>query len=228
MHLGAQNPMQVYFLNDTALQVVNEERDLGILVDKKLKFHEQTAAAVAKASQMLAVIKRSFAALDEKTLPLLYKTMVRPFQEFGNAIWGPFWKVDQKRLERVQRRATRMVPALRHLPYEERLRCLKIPSLYYRRRRGDMITTYQLLHGGMALSPSKFMTRHDKEQTRGHHWKLTKPRAQTLLRRNALSTRIVNDWNSLPNSVVSASSLSLFKTNLDKHWDSSKYAIPLQ
>ena len=74
-----------------------EEKDLGIVVDDHLKFHQQTAAAAAKISQMLAVVKLSFANLDETTLPLLYKSMVRPFLQYGNAIWGVFEKLDQKR-----------------------------------------------------------------------------------------------------------------------------------
>ena len=77
---------------------------------------------------MLAVMRRSFANIDEHTLPLLFKAMVRPFLEYGNTIWGPYSKVDQKKLERVQRRATRMVNTVKHLLYEVRLRHLGLPS----------------------------------------------------------------------------------------------------
>ena len=51
-----------------------------------------------------------------------------------------------------------MVKNLRHLPYPERLRRLGVPSLCYRRRRGDMITVFQLLHGGIAPTPETFPT----------------------------------------------------------------------
>ena len=89
--------------------------------------------AVSKASQLLAVI----AHIDETTLPLLYKALiVRPFLEFGNAVWGPFSKGDQKRLEKVQRRATRMLKSIKHHPYPKRLERLRLPSLFYPRRRG--------------------------------------------------------------------------------------------
>ena len=84
---------------------------------------------------MLAVVRRSFAIIDKTTLPLLFKSMVRPFLEYGNTIWGPFRKIDQKQLERVQRRATRMVKAIRHQPYQERLRLLgPLPG-----RHGDRV-----------------------------------------------------------------------------------------
>ena len=76
---------------------------------------------MAKSIQILAVIRRSFALIDERTLPLIYKALVRPHLEYGNLVWGPFNWADQKRVERFQRRATQMVPGLQHLPYEERL-----------------------------------------------------------------------------------------------------------
>ena len=216
-------------MDGAEIQVETVERDLGVLMDAQLKFHEHAAAVVAKASQMLAIIKRSFATLERTAVPLLYKTMVRPLLQYGITIWGPFGKVDQKRLERVQRRATQMVGAIKHLPYEQRqrLRRLDLPSLYYRRRRGDMLTIHQLFHGDMALSPSKFLTRHTREQTRGHQRKLQKPRVQTLIRRTSLSSRIVNDWNSLPDSVVSATTANQFKARLDRLWINFKYDFPI-
>ena len=75
MHLGYQNPGRSYNLNGATLEEVDEERDLGITIDSKLKFHQQTASAVAKASQMLAVMRHSFANQDELILPLLFKAM---------------------------------------------------------------------------------------------------------------------------------------------------------
>ena len=132
------------------------EKDLSVQIDSDLKFREHAASAVTKATQLLAVIRRAFALLDETTLPLLFKTLVRPQLEYGNLIWGPFNRHDQRLVERVQRRATRLVAHICDKPYEERLRCLTLPSLYYRRRRGDMIATYQLLHCGMDVEAGTF------------------------------------------------------------------------
>ena len=90
----------------------------------------------------MAVIRKSFETLDVKSLCLLYKAMVRPLIEYGNVVWGPSYIGDQMILERVQKRATKLVPELRHLPYQDRLKKLKLPSLVYRRRRGDMIAVF--------------------------------------------------------------------------------------
>ena len=175
--------------------------------------------------QILAVIRRSFTLIDEVTLPLLFTTLVRPQLEYGNLVWGPFNRADQRLVERVQRRATRMVESERAKPYGDRLRLLQLPSLYYRRRRGDMVHTYQLFHGGVDASPSDFFTLAEG-QTRGHPFKVYKPPASTRPRRFCYAVRSVNDWNDLPAEVVCAPSLNAFKARLDAHWAHFGYKVP--
>jgi len=74
---------------------------------------------------------------------VLYKSLVRS----ANSLWNPYQKQDIKALEKVQMRATRLVTALRDKPYQERLRTLDLPTLKFRRLRGDMIETYKVLSG---------------------------------------------------------------------------------
>ncbi|KAI8501334.1 hypothetical protein Bbelb_206050 [Branchiostoma belcheri] len=139
MHIGYGNPCQEYEMQGRTLEDTSEERDLGVIVDKKLKFHAHCNAAAGKAFRTLGLIRKSFQRLDETTVPLLYKTMVRPIIEYGNAIWGPYLKGDQELLDRVQHKATRLIPGFDEISYEDRLRRLKLPTLGYRRKRGDMI-----------------------------------------------------------------------------------------
>ena len=222
--LGRRNDCHAYHMGGSQLIQTSVEKDLGIHVDCQLKFREQAAAAVSKASRILAVIRRSFSVIDESTLPLLFRTMVRPHLEYANTVWGPFNREDQKRVEQVQRRATKLVTSIRDRPYEERLQILDLPSMYHRRRRGDMINVYQILHQGVDVDAAKFFSPARNDNTRGHEWKLLKPQAVTRVRRNAFSVRIVNEWNALPSSVVAAPNLNAFKARLDRHWTRLKYS----
>ena len=139
-------------MRDTELRTVQVERDLGVHIDCDLKFRQHAATVVAKATQVLAVIRRSFARIDQQTLPVLYKSLVRPHLEFGNLVWGHFNRADEKLVERVQHRATCMVPDLCHVAYKEQLEALQLASLYYRCKHRDMVHTYQMFHGGVDRS----------------------------------------------------------------------------
>ena len=137
MRIGNDKNPQTYYMNEQPLDYVKEEKDLGVVVDNRLKFHKHAASAVKQANKVLGLIKHSFTALDDTTLPLLYTSMVRPHLEYGNIIWWPHFKEDMKAVERVQKRATRMILRIKDLPYTQRLKALNLPSLSYRRKRGD-------------------------------------------------------------------------------------------
>ena len=67
--------------------------------------------------------------------------MVRPHLEYGNIIWGPH----RRHVEIVKKRATRMILRIKDLPYTQRLKALNLPSLSYRRKRGDMIMCHKVM-----------------------------------------------------------------------------------
>jgi len=70
----------------------------------------------------------------------LNKSLVRPVVEYGNTIWGPHYTLNQQSIEGIQLRATRMLTDLHDTPYLECLRKLGLPSLQYRRLRGDILS----------------------------------------------------------------------------------------
>ena len=149
-----------------------------------------------------------------------------PHLEYGNVIWGPHFKMDQKEVERVQRRATKMVPSLKDLPYEQRLERLNIPTLYYRRKRGDMIQVYKIMKGIDRISPDIFFKRSPCASTRGHSMKLAKPTVMKSPRTHSFSVGVVNDWNSLPEAAVKAESVNAFKNEVDGHWRRDMFILP--
>ena len=132
MHLGRNNPKYTYCIGGDQLHSVKEHKDLGVLMDSDLKFHSHTSIVANKANQLLGLIMKSFTNLNEHTLPLLYKSLVRPHLEYANVVWGPTFTTDLNIIESVQRRATRYVQNVSHLPYHERLSYLNLPTLSYR------------------------------------------------------------------------------------------------
>ena len=156
-------------------------------------------------------------------VPTLYKSMVRPTLEYGNPIWGPHYVLDQQAVEKIQRRATRMIRPLRDLPYHARLCQLNLPSLAYRRRRGDMILIYQITHQLLKISFPAFFTPSLHASTRGHNYKLLKSHCRCRPRQSFFSVRSINDWNSLPANIVNATSLNHFKNLLDEHWNNQLF-----
>jgi len=77
-------------------------------------------AAAAKAMQVLGVIKRNFVLNDEEDFRLLFNGFVRPHLEYCVSAWSPYPRKDIDCLEKVQRRATKLVKGLKHKPYKER------------------------------------------------------------------------------------------------------------
>jgi len=77
----------------------------------------------------------------------MYKSLVRSHLEYANSVWYPKRKMNVEKLERVQKRATKLIPEISKKPYREWLQILKLPTLKYRRYRGDMIEVFKIIKG---------------------------------------------------------------------------------
>ena len=147
----------------------------------------------------------------------LFDSLVRPVLEYGNCVRSPRFKMDIVKIEQVQRRATRLIPELQDKTYQDKLRALKLPSLYFRQKRSDMIQTFKIIKGFDRIPADKIF-QFSNSVTRGHSFKLQKKSCRLDVR--------VNNWNGLPPNVVNAETVNQFKDRLDSHWRHRMYDPP--
>ena len=146
--------------------------------------------------------------MNKEMLKNLFFALVRPHLEFANVVWSPRLIKDINLIEGVQRRATQVMNDLKNLLYEEKLRKIDLPSLVYRRTRGDMIEVYKYTHGFYSTN-FDLLNIAQNINTRGQKLKLLKKFCKANARQNYFSNRVVNTWNELP-SIVNAPTLNSF------------------
>lgn len=190
------------------------EKDLGVYISSDLKVTKQCIAMEKKAMRILGYIKWHFSYRDENIVIPLFKALVRPFLEYAVQFWSPDLKKDIIRLEKVQARATKLIPKLRNLSYEQRLDALDMYSLEMRRQRGQLIQVFKMLHNLDNVEFEKFFTL-SNNATRNNGFKLEKRRYYTSASERFFSYSIINTWNSLPPEVVTSTSMTIFKKRLD-------------
>ena len=219
MHLGKINPKCSYYLHDTVsgedhcLEGTEIEKDLGVFISANLKAKTQVDRASAKAASVLGRLKNTFVSKNWRLWKKLYTTYVRPHLEYAVASWNPYLKGDCLKLERIQRRATKIPHCMKSLSYEERCEKMDLTSLSTRRIRGDRIQKFKIEKGFDRLTwhkePRCTQPRGNK---RGQFIAETHSKAE---RNNFFNNRIAGPWNELPDNIVEAETVNIFKERLD-------------
>ena len=136
---------------------------------------------------------------------------------------------DIDKLERVQRGATRLISEISQLSYEERLQQCRLTTLETRRIRGEFriesvdsrnktIEVFKIMHGYEGLNKDMFFRIKNDSITRGHSLALVKSHSRLDIRKYTFSQRVVNDWNKLPEECINATSVNMFKNNIDQYF----------
>ena len=204
------------------LEESTEEKDLGVVIDNKLNFSNHCDKIVGKANKMLGILRRNFTYINNTNFNYLYKGIIRPIIEYAAPVYSPIYQKDIQKIESIQRRATKLVLGMESKTYEERLKTLELPTLIYRRARGDMIQVYKYLHK-LNKCPEDMFELAGEGRTRGHSYKLKKSQFKLNLRGHFFSQRVINLWNALKDDTVTASSLNIFKNKLDEEWKNKEW-----
>ena len=139
-----------------------------------MKVSEHHGIAVSKDNQMLGLIRRNITYKEKKLIISLYKAIVRPHLEYCIQAWRPYCKKDIDMLEKIQRRATTMIPELRDLSYEEHLKECGLTTLGTRRLRDQLIEVFKILNGYENIARNILFSLKKDSTTRGHKVTLVK------------------------------------------------------
>eukprot|EP00794_Sanderia_malayensis_P000094 gene94-700_t len=161
----------------------------------------------------MGVIRRTFVDLNENNFKQLKKELVRSHKECAGIVWNPRRKTEINKLEGVQRRVTKLIPSLKNKEYPDRLRALKLPTLAYRRLRGDMIKAYK-------IDATPYLPLNGRENKRSQQKTIPSATWKRKITNQAAVVyhRVVEVWNHLLGSVVSAPTLKTFEKRLGRHW----------
>ena len=195
LHMGKNNEKHDYFitlngithkLNKTIL-----EKDLGVFLDPDLNFSQHITTKVNKAKSMCGLLIRTITYKIKDIMIPLYKSLIRPIIEYANPVWCPYTRNYIDLIEDIQHYFTRCIIGMKDMDYESRLRKLKLPSLEYRRVRGDLIEVYKICHHIYDPVTTSPLLTFAHSNTRAHNYKLNKPRVNTKQFQHFFSNPIV-------------------------------------
>ena len=200
-----------YTMNGEVLRKEAIIKDLGILITEDLKFHTHIDKIAKNANREINRIRRTFISRSPNFLRDLYIMYVRPKIEYCIELWNPEYKLDQDKLEKVQNKMTRLLKFGKIMEPNERNKMMNIPSHYDRRVRGDMINIYKNIN-----NQEYFKTKDESAKRCKRNSKyIIKIVARTDIKSHTFTHRNINIWNSLPDSIVTAKSVNIFKSRYD-------------
>ena len=203
-----------YKIQNDFIKFVSVQSDLGVSVDRNLKFHAHVNKTVGMVGSLMTNMMTCTLCRSKDFMLNLYVSHIRPKIDYACAVWNLGYIGDSKSLERLQRRWTRGIMGFEGLPYSERLRQLDLYSVKGRLLRYDLILVWKIVNGECGIKFDELFTYHAYLGTRGHAHKLKVNKSNLDIRKKFFSQRVVSPWNSLKASTVSATSLPAFKRAL--------------
>ena len=193
MHFGYNNPNHQYTLSGSIISPVQCAKDLGVLINVQCTPGDHVIAITNKANCVLAQLRRSTVSRSCEMVTSLYKMYVRPIVESSVQVWNPWLRRDIDHIEKIQRRATKLVSGIGSKPYDERLKICKLTTLEERRLRGDLLECFKIRNNFTNVEKCDFfLFTRDRHQihTRGVAEDLLVPQVTRLdIRKHFFSNR---------------------------------------
>src|SRR6267154_1221648 len=145
MHIGKKKNEYNYLLMGQKIPETREEKDLGVFFTDTYKSSTNCDKVRKTANKTIGMIRRNITNKSAEGMLILYKTLVRPVLDYCVPVWRPYTNKDMTKLEKVQKRFTKMIEGYKTKSYEQRLIKLGITALEGRFHRADMIQDSQQL-----------------------------------------------------------------------------------
>ena len=203
-------------INNNPIETVESHGDLGVRIDKNLKFHAHINNTVGYLHALTTSILGCTLNRESSFIMNIYKSHIRPKIEYGSCVWNVGYLGDLRKLERLQKRWTRAVSDLAGQNYKERLDALDLYSIKGRLLRADMIYVWKIMHGYSSISPEDLFVIENSGRTRGHPLKIKILRSHQEIRSRFFTARVIAPWNALGSDTVMSESISKFKGHLHR------------
>ena len=146
MHIGHNTILHNYTMANQQLIATEEQRDLGITITRDLKWQKQTKRRSKTANRVLGFIARNFNYKSTELMLPFYNSIVWPHLQYAVQFWSPHLRRDIDKIERVQRKATKMIPEIRNHSYQQRLKDLELISVMKRKLRAQLVEVFKYVN----------------------------------------------------------------------------------
>ena len=215
LHCGLHQPKYVYSFQSQVLRSADNLADLGVQRSSDGGYSVHCAYVVNKASKVSGAIRRVFRFSSQKLLWPAFLTYVLPILTYCSPAWNTNVAGNIKLIESVQRRFTKRISELKHLPYSARLHQLGDLTVQNRLLFNDMVCMHRCVHGQLDGSQLGITT--VISNTRNNGIAVLQRRARSKTNAALFSVRAPSAWNKMPHHVTNIRSLPAFKKALFMH-----------
>lgn len=218
IHCKKHPLMFAYNVSGKILKRVNEYKYLGLTINSKLNWNQHIENTIKKARCKLFFLRRTLKYANSETKLIAYNSLVRSVLEYANVIWFPYTKSGIESIEKVQRLALRFIYNQydRKVSLEELRGRGNIQLLVIRAQINRLKFLFNIINGMVLIDKRKYITWATGGSTRLNNVRAIK---QYPFRNNCFRysffPRAIEDWNKLPNNIVSISSPQQFVNSLD-------------